>query len=212
MAGKRANPSRELRRNHKRHVRCEKFRSPLPVVLIACDDGRTAPEYFKALQKEVQKHASLRIVGGGFQPGPTVDRAINEKRRLSRGPMDSAWALVDCECDEALAMREKARGKKAGLRVALSSPCYEVWTLLHLEATGSTFIDCNAVIDRLKAKWKQEFHEDFPTSHKAQADYSKIMALRGEARRPSGRGGSTKRGRRRGRKSIGLSKRLTLWS
>ena len=65
--------------------------------------------------------------------------------------------------------------------MALSDPCFEVWTLLHLEDTGAAFANCDQVIKRIESKWKTRFGQVFP--RKARADYSKIIMLRREAAR-----------------------------
>jgi hypothetical protein len=57
--------------------------------------------------------------------------------------------------------------------VALSNPCYELWSLLHLVDTGEMFINCAAVIERLAKEWQGRFKQAF--GPKAQADYSKII-------------------------------------
>lgn len=65
------------------------------------------------------------------------------------------------------------------MSVALSDPCYEVWTLLHLQDTGEMFVDCGAVLARIRQRWKTRFGQEF--GKKAQADYSKILADRATA-------------------------------
>ena len=72
-------------------------------------------------------------------------------------------------------LRLKKVGIARGVQVALSSPCYEVWTLLHLVGTGETFMNCAAVLSRVEIEWAKAFGQAFGT--KAQADYSKLMPL-----------------------------------
>ncbi len=95
---------------------------------------------------------------------------------------DSVWALIDLEEDHArrqLAWDAKKQGEAAGIRMALSDPCYEMWTLLHLVDTGRTFNNCSAVIACIEIEWRKKFNRGF--GPKAQADYAKILLLRDEA-------------------------------
>lgn len=159
----------------------------LPVVVVVCDDSRTAPAYFGQLQREVKQKIKLKISRAGCQGGsPTtvVERAIAEHEKLSddEGDRDAVWALIDMEREpmcRTRAMDAKRQGEQHGIKVALSDPCYEVWTLLHLEDTGQLYNDCGQVLDRVKQLWQQQFGQQF--DQKAQADYSKIILLRHEA-------------------------------
>ena len=161
--------------------------SPLPVVVVVCDDSRTAPAYFDLLKRAVKQHVTLNIPRVGCQggsPATVLDRAIaeHEKLRDDGGDRDAVWALIDMERDPACQRRAvdaKKKGEQRGIKVALSDPCYEVWTLLHLEDTGRQFNDCGQVLDRVKQLWQQQFGQQF--DQKAQADYSKIVPLRHEA-------------------------------
>jgi hypothetical protein len=164
-------------------------RPTLPVVLIVCDDTRTAPAYFGVLKREIRQYVSLNVVtapSSSASPGDVVKRAIAEQAELVQDTdeedVTAVWALIDSEAQPAQRARaEEARrlGDGKGVSVALSYPCYEVWTLLHLEDTGAQFTDCKAVLRRVKQCWKDRFREEF--GRKARADYSKIIASRHEA-------------------------------
>ncbi len=167
--------------------RRSQVRSPLPVVVVVCDDSRTAPAYFRELKREVKQHIALNISPAGCQggsPATVVERAIaeHEKLRDDDDDRDTVWALIDTEREPICRTRAedaKKNGEKCGIKVALSDPCYEVWTLLHLEDTGRHFDDCGQVLDRVKHLWQERFGQQF--GPKAQADYSKIIHLRHEA-------------------------------
>lgn len=163
------------------------IRIPLPVVIIVCDDRTTAPAYFNELKRKVKQHVTVTIIPAsrqGASPGEVVERAIAEYKNLAAGGSkgDAAWAVFDMEREahcrtQAQEARERAEARK--VNVALSDPCYEVWTLLHLEDTGQAFNDCTQVIDRVRQLWKARFSQPF--DRKAQADYSKIIGFRQEA-------------------------------
>jgi hypothetical protein len=139
----------------------------------------------------VRDYVTLTVVGRSCKSSAkaVVDRAIREMSQLNseaeeREPGDSVWALIDLEDEGQRARRalaEQERAKRGHVKVALSKPCFEVWTLLHFEDTGESFLNCAQVIDRVKQRWKERFDESF--DRKARADYSKIIDLRHEAAR-----------------------------
>lgn len=164
-------------------------RTPLPVVVVVCDDTATAPAYFGLLKREVKQYVTVRVVPApceGASPGSVAERAAKEKATLAEcggaEDRDAVWVLLDREGDANRQQQAAAARKKAeqdGIRVALSIPCYEVWTLSHLEDTGRRFSDCREVVSRVKQLWRQSFGEQ--CGPKAQADYAKIMPLRAQA-------------------------------
>jgi hypothetical protein len=96
---------------------------------------------------------------------------------------DSTWVLLDMESEkfkQEHAQRAKKRAVSGEVKVLLSNPCYEIWTLAHFVDTGEAFHNCGAVIARVKAEWKQKFGISFG-SKKGHADYAKLMPLQGEA-------------------------------
>lgn len=114
-----------------------------------------------------------------------VKRAIDEQEELNRDgqePRDAVWAVLDLEREKPRrqqAADAKKRAESNGVKAALSDPCYEVWTLLHLEDTGANFEDCRKVNDRVKQVWEKEFGQS--SGSKAQVDFSRIIAQRREA-------------------------------
>lgn len=162
-------------------------RSPLPIVVIVCDDTVTAPAYFAELQRLCKQHVTLRVVPAshkGASPPAVVDQAMSEHAELEKPAGDEndtniVWAVLDLEREgnrRKQAETEKKRAEGGGVKVALSNPCYEVWTLLHLEDTGEHFENCGKVLNRVKKAWKEGFGQAF--GPKAQADFSKIIDLR----------------------------------
>ena len=120
----------------------------------------------------------------GASPAAVVEQAIAEHEKLETDDdeRDSVWALIDMEQEPSAqkrAMNAKQLGEKRGIKVALSDPCFEVWTLLHLEDTGRQFNDCGQVLSHLKRLWQERFRQQF--DQKAQVDYSKIIRFRHEA-------------------------------
>lgn len=166
-------------------------RRPLPVIVVVCDDARTAVSYFNEVKLRVKEGLTLKVVRNPHDRASAADVVEAAKRQLSvfrqRRSRDEAdqtavWALIDLEGTpdrRRAAQNAKRAGEADGIRVALSDPCYEVWTLLHLVDTGETFINCQAVLQRVAHEWQEKFQQAFPA--KAQADYSKIIADRMQA-------------------------------
>lgn len=168
-------------------------RATLPIMTLVFDDARTAPAYFEFLKPQVRQHVVLRIVTaptGGASPRKVVERASHLQRELRRDQAanernrDSTWALFDMEhtphqrdqANEAIKLAEKK-----SISVAISDPCFEVWTLLHLDDTGRGFDNCDQVRARIAKLWSNEFGQPFDS--KANADYSLILPRRNDAAR-----------------------------
>ena len=164
-------------------------RPTLPIVVIVCDDTNTAPAYFAELKREVRQHVTLNIVRaacGGASPDTVLQQGISQRRVLAEDrdvdDQDVGWVLIDLEGDAERrrpARAAKDRVEQGNVKVALSDPCYEVWTLLHLEDSGAQFNNCRDVLARVKRLWKTCFGQSL--GRKAQADYSKIITLRHDA-------------------------------
>lgn len=162
----------------------------LPVIAVVCDDTRTALVYFGLLQRLHKWYVTLKVVRApckGASPSIVVKKAIYVLEELKKHSGEESdvtivWAVLDLEHERP--RREQAQSAKRhaeseGVKVALSDPCYEVWTLLHVEDTGESFDNCGKVLDCVKQAWEKRFRQTL--GPKAQADISKIIALRLEA-------------------------------
>jgi hypothetical protein len=189
MAG--ASKSKRSRSNQESMERYGKrriaFVAPLPVIIVVCDDAKTAVSYFGEIKNLVRRRATVRVFRNPHDRATArevVDYAIEQRALLSeKGASDvadktHAWALIDTEWDserQAKAHNAQKYGRAKGIGVALSNPCFEVWTLLHLIDTGEYFSGGAAVLARLEDEWIKFFGDVL--GPKAQADYSKLMPL-----------------------------------
>jgi hypothetical protein len=150
------------------------------VITVVCDDTRTAVRYFELLRLEFKEHKTVRVYPAphcGASADDVIEFAIAKKPEYAEAD-DRTFVVVDLDTNpDERALR--AACDSADLLLALSNPCFEVWTLAHLEDTGEAFLNCDAVLKRVKVRWKVEFNQEL--NSKAQADYSKIMAFRDEA-------------------------------
>ncbi|MEU0986322.1 RloB family protein [Streptomyces sp. NPDC005953] len=109
--------------------------------LIYCEGECTEDQYFKGLKQELKSLPVTICLGGDHgEPKSLVRSAIKHKERAAqsaadrRTPYDEVWCVVDVEApsphpslDEAVKL-----ARQAGVNVALSNPCFELWLLLHL--------------------------------------------------------------------------------
>ena len=149
------------------------------MVVLVCDDTDTAPAYFSEAVGHEVDGKRLRIVKApqaGAAGDQIIEAAKNELASLSPEDGDEFWALIDLEMaidSQSLIQQYRDKASKAGIKLALSQPCFEVWILAHFESTGQHFAGCKAVLELVKQRWKKAFGQDFPV-RKAQADYRKL--------------------------------------
>ncbi len=160
---------------------------------IVCDDTKTAVAYFMELKRKVKQQLTLDIIKAprhGATAQDIVDRAAQYASNLhidrpehNSANRDIVWALIDLEGEanrQAQANLVKGKANESDVQIALSNPCFEIWTLMHLADTGAAFVDCQAVVRRIRTEWKKVFGSEF-NSQKAQADYHKLMQHRDTA-------------------------------
>ena len=150
-------------------------RPVIPVITIVCDDTHTAVAYFKLLKQEVSGRKIVNVVSA-----PKFGANADEVLGLANGPasedkQDESFALIDVDTNPDV-VRLRAKGQSKNIRVLLSKPCFEVWTLSHFQNTGEAFLNCQAVLARLRQKWKEEFGFEF--GPKAQARYENLVTKR----------------------------------
>jgi hypothetical protein len=160
--------------------RSSRTRRVLPVIVVVCDDTRTAVAYFKLLKHEVKERKTVHVYPAPHH-GATCRDVIEfaqTKAPKPTEPDDRVFVLVDLDTNpNAANLRDEA--STASVIMLISNPCFEVWTLAHLEDTGELFSDCKAVLSRVRAEWRELFGTEFGS--KAQADYEKLMPLRESA-------------------------------
>lgn len=110
-------------------------RTQRQLFLIVCEDSKSAPNYLNELRIHLRMStAEVEVCGKecGSDPLSVINYAIarRDERKLEKKPVDHVWCVVDVDShttlDQAL---DKARGNK--LNVAVSSPCLELWYLVH---------------------------------------------------------------------------------
>lgn len=157
-------------------------RDLLPFILIVCDDLRTAPAYFEPLNVRCKGRCTIKVIASnehGASGNATLKLAQWKWQERKDKENAQMWVLIDLENkpnNDPAVRQWRKDADVAGINLAFSKPCFEVWTLAHFVSTGETFAECNAVIAKLKFQWKQAFKSEFPQK-KAQADYRKLLDL-----------------------------------
>jgi hypothetical protein len=152
-------------------------RPVLPVIEIVCDDTRTAVAYFEVLKREAAGKKVVKVIPASSN-GATASDVIKLARTPNpseQEPDDDVFVLADLDTNPNIRIaHDQAAAKQVKLLV--SKPCFEVWTLAHLLDTGEAFSDCDAVLASVKRKWKDQFGSEM--GKKAQAKYENLMPLR----------------------------------
>ena len=135
--------SRKLPKGRPRKVRRRGRR-----VLIACNADVTEPSYFRDLRERLGLSPALVQINTsakGRDPltlvetaAGIVERDAREARKEGFEPYARAWAVTDTD-DFAIWPAERA-ARDAGIGLALSNPCFEVWLIDHVGiCPGSCF-------------------------------------------------------------------------
>ncbi|HMN97715.1 MAG TPA: RloB family protein [Phycisphaerales bacterium] len=158
------------------------------MVVICCDDERAAPRYFDVLKRELKDSLTIHVrcaPRSGVRSSNVLEAAEREKRNFAqRGDARDRtviWIVIDAECsdhDRAEAQVVGELAKASGIECAISDPCFEVWTLLHLEAKPGLFKRCAEVVRAVEAAWQKAFGEEF---RKPNAKYERLSDRRMQA-------------------------------
>ncbi len=143
--------------------------------LIVCEDGKSAPGYFKSLKRhENLSAASIAVVGsdGNTQPIQVVQEAIRRKKAAasrSSGtvPFDQVWCTIDGDYGDAIA-NARTSARAHGVRIAVSTMCFEYWILLHFAEHSAPAVNCDAVVHELRQR-------HLPHYTKGRCDFSAIV-------------------------------------
>ncbi len=126
-------------------------------ILIVCEDDTSAPRYFEALKKHFKLDAaSVVVVGSGHrsQPIQVVQTAIERQTQAAEPDsgtesFDEVWCVIDGDYGGKVGDARK-RADQKGVKLAVSTMCFEYWILLHLEEYDKSAKDCGRVIHTLK--------------------------------------------------------------
>ena len=150
-------------------------RNPRPVFLIVSNAKETETAYFESLQKTYDKI----IIKPKKKPKHTDDYypLVEETIQLAKREADGiesdfhVWCVFDADVDYNTPGNEHAKAKKLtnatalakdnNINVALSTPCFELWLLLHFTYTAKKMPNPKVAEAKLmKAADLQEYKKD----------------------------------------------------
>ena len=101
-------------------------------VVLFTEGTKSEPNYFEAVQRlpAVQQKTAITIDARHGVPITLVEAAA---ARASDPEIDEVWCVFDIECPQPHPrIRESpALARGAGVLLAVSNPCFELWLLLH---------------------------------------------------------------------------------
>lgn len=155
-------------------------------VLIACNADVTEPSYFNHLLKELGLSPSMVAVSKhlrGKDPvllvrGTGKMRASDarEAKRESFEPYSSVWAVTDS--DEFANLGEAQReAREAGIGLAISNPCFEVWLIDHVKVCPESCAhtrDCEGHAEKIGVSVPTD-HKRSSSGRRKAVDFEKIV-------------------------------------
>jgi hypothetical protein len=132
------------------------------VFLVATEDTHAPAQYFEGLAFPRLKVFVLPAEDGRSAPGHVLDRLreafASAQQRKEVQANDEFWLLLDTDhwikgTNLPGLLDALQQAQKAGFRLAMSNPCFELWLLLHHEdvPAGTSFGKCAEVGARLRA-------------------------------------------------------------
>ncbi len=134
-------------------------------VLIVCEGKETERNYFDQLKRDepTRRHFDITVKRGkGGSRQQVAQFAIDRKNDIDTN-FDQVWCVMDTEGPKEMDATRRALEllNANSITPALSNPAFEVWVLAHFEKTGTGFLDCDQVIDKLNGPWKNHFSADY---------------------------------------------------
>lgn len=122
------------RRNPPRLYRRSATRNPKTKIFLVCEGKLTEPEYFGALARHCRALIGVELIleGGVGVPLSVLRRAreLLQRPRDEFGLNDEVWAVFDRDEHPGVAQAIN-EATTAGISVAYSNPCFELWLVLH---------------------------------------------------------------------------------
>lgn len=127
------------------------LREPLLRVLVVCGAEKTEKAYLDGLRDQRRsKSVDVRIVERTRSPDQVVEYA---RDHCDYRDFDETWCVVDVDRFETEGRKITAAGvvaAAAGIRLAVSNPCFEYWLLLHHAYSEAPFPQCDTVAARVR--------------------------------------------------------------
>jgi hypothetical protein len=100
--------------------------------LILCE-GKTEKNYFTGMR--TRRGPQIDVDHPGCDHLSVVKQAIERQS----DNYDAVWCVLDTELDQELAASLVQAANDGRVKLALSTPCFEVWLILHLKDRAAAF-------------------------------------------------------------------------
>ena len=149
-------------------------RDPIPYILVVCEGSVTEREYLDGLRQHFASRLIKVEFDGGAVPMTLAQMAVRRWAESSASAkqhgdqflrFDEVWCVFDVD-DHPNVDAAKHIAVAAGIDLAISNPCFELWLLLH-------FADHSAYLSRQNARKKLKTH--VPNYDKS-VDFKKFVA------------------------------------
>lgn len=122
-------------------------------VLIVVGADRTEADYLHGLRRHVGASTmTMRVIARPGSPDQLVEYARDS---CGRDRYDEVWCVTDVdhyEREGGKVTRAMNLAAKAGIHLAVSNPCFEIWLLLHRESCATPCENCTAVLRKLRRR------------------------------------------------------------
>lgn len=130
-----------MRRDRPRvSARRKPWREAKPVILVVCEGEVTEPQYLNGIKGYLRNpRVAIKIEKAAGVPRTLVAKAKQQRSDAERvgAPYDEVWCVFDRD-DHPKWKHSIDVAIAAGLRLAISNACFELWILLHLgESPGA---------------------------------------------------------------------------
>lgn len=154
-----------------------------PNLHIFCEGEKTEPNYLKGYIEGKFPGTKLAPVRATSKNTPLqlVEEAIRAKNDNPQG--DLFWVVFDREAEnkytDALHNEARNKAKAAGVKIAFSNVCFEVWILLHFQANVAVY---TSYADLLKRSSLRTHIEGYDKGRKRTFSVEEISAARKNAK------------------------------
>lgn len=126
------------------------------LIVIASEDTHAVRQYFDFFQSTKIQFKVLETDSGKSAPEHVLARLDEYRKEYQVGEGDEFWVV--CDCDHWISsghihnlVRVIQECRQKGIRVALSSPCFELWLLIHFaEFPPENKLTCSQIEKRIR--------------------------------------------------------------
>ncbi len=150
---------RQHARERRKLERKQGIRKGYPTALIVCEGRKTEPAYLTGLIEHLGVYpANVRLIPGTSAADAVAVINLARDHHARTPDFDRVFAVIDAEqhnLAEALRLAHQPLQRDDGVAITiepiLSTPCFEVWLLLHFIYTARPYPDCAAALAELNA-------------------------------------------------------------